>query len=181
MPLEGIQEWNFVKCYPYWLVSYSAILNKKLISISLFSITFELFGLVFFATLLCFLWYSATFWHLIWQRWSSILRDLLTPLQTSQHTSVYPLQNLKAHTCWTLVQEALVRVRGVRMCLWGKGRVENRQRRGDFSFCHRVSASQHRRKSLCTLWCTTGHLRAPAQTHRQANRREGALSASCAH
>lgn len=96
-----------------------------------------------FTTSLCFLWYSATFWLLTWQSQSSILHDLLTLLQTSQHTSVYPLHNLKEHTCWTLIQETLVWVRGVRMCLCGKGKVENHWRRGDSSFSWPLSASEH--------------------------------------
>lgn len=63
------------------------------------------------------------------------------------------------------------------MCLWGKGRVENHWRRGDSSFSRPPSPRQHHRKSLCMLRCTTALLHAPAQTHRQMNRREGVLLA----
>lgn len=126
----------------------------------------------FFTTLHSFPWYSATFCHLICQCQSSPLHDLLTLLQISQRTRVYPPHNLKERTCWTLIQESLVWVRGVRMCLWGKGRVENHGRRGDSSFSRPPSASQHRRKSLRTLRCTTTLLHAPAQTHRQTNSEE---------
>lgn len=89
-----------------------------------------------------------------------------------QGTSVHPLHNLKEPSCWTLIREALLWVRRVTMCLWGKGRVENYWRRGDSSFSQPLSASQHCRKRLCTVGCTAVHSHAPAQTPRQTNRRE---------
>lgn len=172
MSLGRIQEWNFVKSYPYWLVSYSAVLNKKTCHFAFFSITFKVWRVFFLQP--CtpsrdILPLSAT-----WFGSASHRRcmTLLTLLQISQRTRVYPLHNLKERTCWTLIQESLVWVRGVRMGLWGKGRVENHGRRGDSSFSRPPSASQHRRKSLRTLRCTTTLLHAPAQTHRQTNSEE---------
>lgn len=98
-------------------------------------------------------------------------------VQISQVTSVHPLHNLKERSCWTLIREARLWVRRVRMCLWGKGRLENHWRRGDSNFSQPLSASQHCRKSLHTLGCTAAHSHATAQTSRQTNRQDRVLLA----
>lgn len=155
MPLEGTQEWNFVKCCPYWLVSYSAILNKNLfISILLFSSCSD----TRFGSTSQFEWpFNAVADFRAYQCVSSPQRERAYLLGSCSGSS-------------GLGQR-------VRMCLWGKGRVENQWRRGDSSFSHPSSAGQHCREGLYTLQCTTAALHAPAQTHRQMNRWEGVLLA----
>lgn len=148
LPSEGKQEWNFVKC-----CLSACFLFCPLPVISPCFLTLDL---------------AMPVAYLEWT---------FDTAQTSQGTSGYPLHNLKECSCWTLIREALVWVRRVRMCLWGKGRIENHWRRGDSNFSQPLSPSQHCRKSLCTLECTTAHSHAPAQTTRQTNRRDRALLA----